>query len=109
MGKIIKVYISTEVIVPENAEIMRVKDDDGIEVDYIRVAGKLAMPMIHWVEYVSAARREKEIQKMKEDTGVDTGMGFEDIDGDFCEDYLKEPEFPKHYFEETGEKTDDEE
>ncbi|MBL9188291.1 MAG: hypothetical protein JNK23_12470 [Opitutaceae bacterium] len=108
MSKIIKVVVTTEVIVPDSAEIVRIKDDDNIEAEYIRVAGKLAIPMIHWSEYVSVARREEEIQKVFDETGVKLGMSFEDIvDDEFLEEYLKEPEFPKHYLEETGEKIDD--
>jgi len=109
MSKVIKVVLSAEIMVPDNAEIIRVKDDDGVEADYIRVAGKLAAPMIHWLEYLSEARLENQIKHIKEATGVKTGMGFDQIDFDFCEDYLKMSEFPEYYLEETGEKIDDEE
>ena len=98
MSKMIKVLVSVEIETPDKAEILRIKDDDGIVAEYIRVAGKLVKPGIFWSEYLSKDRMKEEIKELSGISGL--GMGFVGLDDDFCEDNLKSYETENYYFEE---------
>ena len=58
------------------------------------------MPEILWMEYMSAARLEEQNKKLLELAGWEGGMGFDQIDSDFCAEYLCEDEAAEYYFEE---------
>ena len=54
MSKEIRVLIEATVVVPDDAEIVRFVDADGVDTSCVKVAGVLALPAIYWLEYVPA-------------------------------------------------------
>lgn len=59
MPKRVTILLKGTIEVPDNADILRFKDEDGIESDHIRLKGRLFRPYISWMEYFSTAIMKK--------------------------------------------------
>ncbi|HXR03424.1 MAG TPA: hypothetical protein VN836_01815 [Verrucomicrobiae bacterium] len=51
MPKKIKVIVNVEIELPDKAEVIRFKDEEGDEGDYIKFMGRLFRPNIDWLQY----------------------------------------------------------
>jgi hypothetical protein len=52
MNKTIKIVINAEIELPNKAEVIRFKDENGEEDDYIKFMGRLYRPFIDWFQYL---------------------------------------------------------
>jgi hypothetical protein len=97
--KLIKVTLKHEVCVPDNAEIIRILDDEGIEDNYIRVAGKLVRPDLHWMQYYSENNPDPQFPASSQQEL--NGISFSQIDLEFEDKYLKRADLFGEYSLET--------
>jgi hypothetical protein len=85
--KTIMVTLTHEVRVPDNAEIIRILDDDGIQDDYIRVSGKLVRPDLHWMQYFSENNPDPNLASNTH--SEQEGISFSQIDLEFEDAFLR--------------------
>jgi len=95
--KTIHLTVTADIKVPNNAEIICITDDDGTSDEYIRVAGKLVRPAIHWMEYFS---KQNPDPRCPVAPGLD-GISFGQINQDFEEEYLQANPFVDYTLTET--------
>jgi hypothetical protein len=94
MPKTIKVVITTILELPSKAEVIRFKDEDGIETDHIKFLGKLFPPDVCWLQYNPAYVNQKK-WKIKS-----IGMGWESVDDETSMKYFQSLGNEQWYMEE---------
>lgn len=71
---------------PDKAEVIRFKDEEGVESDHIKMLGKLFRPDIGWMQYTTS-------EMGKEEYGLKfVGMGWESVDDETYETYFSDQE-----------------
>lgn len=101
MSKEVKVVVETTVVVPDYAEIVRFIDADGVDTSCVKVAGRLALPAIHWFEYITADASGR----ARAGNGHDGEMrprpiSMVELPGDFCDENLRQWEFARYELKE---------
>lgn len=60
MAKKIKVVVTATIELPDSAEVIQFKDEEGIKSDHIKFGGHLIRPDIAWMEYISSDVMKKQ-------------------------------------------------
>ncbi|MEK9135502.1 MAG: hypothetical protein AAB393_00125 [Bacteroidota bacterium] len=83
MPKKIRIIIDATLELPDKAEVIRFKDEDGIVTDHIKFLGKLFRPDITWLQYHTS-----DLTKKKYPKSPIRGMGWEGVDDDTYNEYF---------------------
>ena len=83
MDKKLKVVITGTLELPESAEVIRFKDEEGVESDHIKFGGMIIRPTIHWLQYMSSA-----ISKKKYKHPAFDAIGWESIPEDTFNEFF---------------------
>jgi hypothetical protein len=83
MPKKIQVVIKATLELPDKAEVIRFKDEEGVTTDHIKFLGKLFCPEITWLQYYTS-----DLLKKKYGKGLVGGTGYETIDDELANKYF---------------------
>lgn len=91
MPKTIKVVVTVTLELPDWAEVIRFKDEEGVESDHIKFAGMIIRPDIGWMQYMSFAMSKKKYKHPAFDS-----IGWEAIPDDTYNEFFAH--FPEEWY-----------
>ena len=93
----------TGAVVPDDAEIVRFVDADGVDTSCVKVAGVLALPAIYWLEYVPADASGRARAGNGHDGELrPRPVSMEQLPEEFCQEHLQQTEFARYELIEVG-------